>query len=147
MRKNRILFLIVTLVFFSCKKDRNITSKVYKEGVIIGNYDGTFYSTKYGGLNYYISDENERNQLFNLSKIDSVIFLINGNQYSAKPLVRKPYSRERNNSDFSFSVNRENFKIIIDTVNQMNTLTIFSEKTDMEELKNKKVIEYIFLED
>lgn len=147
MEKNRILLLVITLIFFSCEKEKSINAKVYKEGAVIGNYDGTFYSTKSGGLSYYIKNEDERSQLFNLSKIDSIIFLINEKKYSAKPIVRMAYSRERNNSDFSFSVNSESYKIIVDEVNQMNTITIFSEKTDMEELKDKKLIDFSFVND
>lgn len=145
MENTRVLFLIITLFFFSCGKEKSINAKVYKRGEIIGNYEGTFYSTKLGGLNYYISDINKRKQLFDHSKIDSIAFFIKDKKYSAKPLVRKAYSRERNNSDFSFFVNRDNYKINVVEVNKMPTLSLFSEKTDLEELKAKRLIDYTFL--
>lgn len=147
MRKNKILLMSIMIVFVlaSCKKEETIQTKVYKKGTIIGDFYGTFYTTKYGGLNYYISDESKRSELFNLSNIDSIIFFIDKKQYSAKPLVRKAYSREKNNSDFSFSVDREKYKIIGDTINKMCTLTIFSEKTDMEKMKDEGKIKFTFI--
>ncbi len=147
MRNNKILLMSIMILFVlaSCKKEETIQTKVYKKGAIIRNFYGTFYTTKYGGLNYYISDESKRNELFNLSNIDSVIFFINKKQYSAKPLVRKAYSREKNNSDFSFSVDREKYKIIVDTIDNMSTLSIFSEKIDMEKMKDDGVIKCTFV--
>lgn len=141
--------MLIILPFFSCQeqKSREISATVYKGGKKINDFKGSFYSTKSGGLNYYISNENNRNQLFNIQDIDSIIFLINEKKYTAEPLVRESFSRERNDSDFSFSINKESHKIIVDEIDKMNTLSIFSEKTDMEELKEKKVIEFTFVKD
>ena len=46
MENIRVLFLMITLFFFSCGKEKSINAKVYKRGKIIGNYEGTFYATK-----------------------------------------------------------------------------------------------------
>lgn len=145
--KNKVaFFLMLSLSIFSCQKSQEINAVVYKRGSKIKEFNGSFYSTKYGGLNYYISNENDRNELFNIQNIDSIMFIINGKSYSAEPLIRKPFSRERNNSDFSFSVDKKYHKIIVDTINNIYTLSIFSEKTDMEEMKNNKVIEFKYVE-
>lgn len=144
--KNKIVLLLLSVCFFSCQKSQDIKAFIYKRSSQVKEFNGSFYSTKYGGLNYYISDENERNELFKIQNIDSIVFLINGKKYNAEPLVMKSFSRERNKSDFSFSIDEKEHKIIIDSINNMATLSIFSEKTDMEELKNKKIIKFTYIE-
>lgn len=147
MTKNKIvLFLLLSLCFFSCQKSQDIKVFIYVRGSQVKEFNGSFYSTKYGGLNYYISDENKRNELFKIQNIDSIIFLVNGKSYNAEPLIMKSFSRERNKSDFSFSIDKKEHKIIVDSINNMSTLSIFSEKTNMEELKNKKIIKFTYIE-
>ena len=51
----KLLIFIVSL-FFSCQKDDEIKLTAYKDKYFT-EYYGNFYPTKYGGLNYYISDE------------------------------------------------------------------------------------------
>jgi len=140
--------MILSVFFFSCQKDQNIIATVYKKGFDDKEFKGTFYSTKYGGLNYYISNEDDRNDLFKMQDIDSIIFNINKNNYTAKPLIRKSFSREINNSDFSFTINEKEHKIISDTIgSNLITFLIFSEKTNMEKLKDDSVIKYIFIDE
>lgn len=141
-----MLLLAISLLFFSCNDKKDTKATVYKNGKVINEFYGGFFSTKYGGLNYYISKKEDRNDLFNIKDIDSIVFEINNKLYSAEPLIMKSFSRERNDSDFSFSISEKEHKIIIDTINKMNTLSIFSERTNLEELKDKIVIEYTFLE-
>lgn len=143
---NKKLLLLFTFCFFSCKQEEKVKSTVFKDGKKTEFY-GNFYSTKYGGLNYYISDEDDREFLLNIRNIDSIVFVINKKEYTSKPLVSKAFSRERNNSDFSFLVNEREHKIKVDTINKMCTLVIFSEKTDMEEMKDKNKIKFTMIDE
>ncbi|NDJ00137.1 hypothetical protein GWA97_13695 [Flavobacterium sp. LaA7.5] len=143
---NNKLYILIFLIFVACQKEGDVKTEVYKEGNCISSNYGFFYTTKYGGLNYYIPDDKDRENLFGIKNIDSIVFTINSKKYIAKPLVSKPYSRERNNSDFSFSINKEDYKIIVDTIDNLHTLLIFSEKTNMEDLKEKGIIKSEYVE-
>lgn len=145
--KNKIvLSLMLSLCFFSCHESQDIKAIIYIEGSVIKEFKGVFYATKYGGLNYYISNENERNEFLKLQNIDSIALNINGNNYICKPIIDKPYSRTINNSDFSFFINEKEHKIIVDTINNMNTILFFSAKTNMEKLKDKKIIKFTLID-
>ncbi len=146
MHPNKILFLVFILFITSCGKKDEVKAEVYKNKRVI-NYDGILYTTKRGGLNFFISDRNEREELFNIKNIDSIVFIINKNRYTAKPLVLSAFSRERNNSDFSFYIKKVDNKIFIDSIGTLSTLNIFSEKRDMEVLKEKGEINCKFLEE
>lgn len=140
--------MILSIFFFSCQKDQNITATVYKKGFNDKEFKGTFYSTKYGGLNYYISNEDDRNDLLKMESIDSIMFDINKKIYISKPLIDYKFSRERNDSDFSFFISQKEHKIISDTIgSNLITFLIFSEKTNMEKLKDDSVIKYIFIDE
>lgn len=129
----------------SCQREENIDAIAYKEGKNINTFSGLFYTTKYGGLNYYIPNSEKRNALFEIKNIDSIVFAINSQNYTAKSLVRKSFSRERNDSDFSFDIDGENHKIIPDLIENMNTLLLYSEKTNMEKMKKEGMIKTIFI--
>lgn len=143
---NKILFLLFIFLITSCEQEDEIKAEVYKNNKVI-NYDGIFYTTKRGGLNFFISDRNERKALFDIKNIDSIVFIINKNRYTAQPLVLSAFSRERNNSDFSFYIKKADNKIFIDSIGTMSTLNIFSEKKDVEALKEKGEINFKFLEE
>ena len=144
--KSIIIIFILTLCYISCQKNKSVKTHIYKNGLKVHESQGTFYSTKYGGLNYYISNEKERNTFFNIQNIDSINFVINDIKYNSEPLIMRAFSRERNDSDFSFSIDKNEHKIIIDTINNMNTISIFSEKTDIERLKKDGKIDFIFVD-
>lgn len=137
--------MILSLCLISCQKSQEIKAVGYKKGSVTKEFNGSFYSTKYGGLNYYISDEKERESLFKTQNIDSIVLIINKRSYTATPLVRKAYSREISSSDFSFFVNEKERKIIVDTINGMNTILLFSAKTDMEKMKDEKIIKFTLI--
>lgn len=147
MQINKMLFLAISLLFFSCNDKKETKAIIYKNGNVIKEFYGVFFSTKYGGLNYYVSEKKYRNDLINIKDIDSIVFEINNKLYTAEPLIMKSFSRERNDSDFSFSITEKEHNIIVDKIKNMETISIFSERTDLEELKDKKIIEYTFLED
>jgi hypothetical protein len=137
------LFLIFLLI--ACKKEGNINAEVYENNEV-AQYKGLLYTTKYGGLNYYIPEQKQRGKIFESKNIDSIIFTINDKKFIAKSLKRKKYSRERNNSDFSFFVDKETNKIVADTVSGLKTILLFSERTDMELLKENGSIKSEFIE-
>lgn len=144
MKTNRTyLFLIFLLI--ACKKEGNINTEVYENNEV-AQYKGLLYTTKYGGLNYYIPEQKQRDKIFESKNIDSIIFTINDKKFIAKSLKRKKYSRERNNSDFSFFVDKETNKIVADTVSGLKTILLFSERTDMEVLKENGSIKSEFIE-
>lgn len=133
MKANSIyLFLVFLLI--ACQKEGDISAEVYRNNKV-AQYKGLFYTTKYGGLNYYIPEDQQRDKIFEYKDIDSIIFIVDSKRFVAKSLKRKKYSRERNNSDFSFFVDKETNKIVADTVSGLKTILLFSEKTDMELLK------------
>lgn len=141
-----VVLVLFILSFNSCQKKGSIISKVYKKDNAIEIFYGDFYTTKYGGLNYYIPNKKERELFFKINNIDSIVFFVDDNQYISKPLVFKPFSREKNNSDFSFFINEKQYKILIDTINtDLETMLIFSEKTDVEKLKDIGVIRATFI--
>lgn len=134
-------------MFISCQNKEEIKATVYKKGKVSHEFYGAFFSTKYGGLNYYVSDENERNQLFNITNIDSIVLKINNENYICKPIVDEHYSRVINNSDFSFSISRQQQKPVVDRIDNKETLLFYSAKTDLEKLKDDGVIGFIHVED
>lgn len=143
-----LLLLLSTSLFFSCHKNQIIKAFVYKKDSNFKEFTGFFYSTKYGGLNYYISNEDDRNDLLKMESIDSIVFVINKKKYISKPLIDDEFSRERNNSDFSFFISQKEHKIISDTIgSNLITFLLFSEKTNMEKLKDDAVIKYIFIDE
>jgi hypothetical protein len=145
--KNKIVFfLILSFCLSSCQKSQEIKTIIYKKGFKIKEFDGSFYSTKYGGLNYYVSDENKREELFKIQNIDSIVLKINNNDYISKPIIDKPYSRVINNSDFSFFISEKEHKIVVDTISNMNTILFFSAKKDMEKMKDKGEIKFILID-
>jgi len=127
-------------MFISCQNKEEIKATLYKEGVIVNTFYGSFHSTKHGGLNYYISDDNERNQLFKINNIDSIVLKIDHKDYVCKAIVDKPYSRVINNSDFSFSISREQYVPVIDRIDDKETLLFYSAKTDLEKLKEERKV-------
>ncbi|RZJ75229.1 MAG: hypothetical protein EOO45_06255 [Flavobacterium sp.] len=137
--------LILLLLLTACKEKDNISAEVYKNKSVV-KYSGHLYTTEYGGLNYYVPDTKKRDELFSFKLIDSIVFNINCKRYIAKPLECKAYSRERNNSDFSFFVDKEDNHIVIDTIDGLHTILLFSEKTDMEILKENAVIKSEFID-
>lgn len=139
MRTNKIYLLLIVLPIACQKNIDAIDAVVYEQNKVTG-YSGNLYTTKYGGLNYYVSENEQREKLFESNKVDSIIFNINNKKYVAKPIKRKNYSSERNNSDFSFFIDKSTNKIVADTVREMNTILLFSERTDMEVLKENGVI-------
>lgn len=147
MRIKEALFLAIFISFLSCDDKKDVKAVIYKKDKVSHEFYGVFFSTKYGGLNYYISDEGMRKSLFNIKNIDSIVFTINEKNYTSKPLISKAFSRERNDSDFSFLVNEKEHKIKVDTINSMCTLVIFSEKTDMEEMKDRKEIKFTMMDE
>jgi len=138
---------MIAILFASCNGKKDIKAVVYKNGKVFHEFYGTFFSTKYGGLNYYIPDEDMRKFLFNIENIDSIVFNINEKNYTSKPLISKAFSRERNDSDFSFFVNEKQQKIKVDTIDRISTLLIFSEKKDMEEMKDRKEIKFTMIDE
>lgn len=147
MQIKKILFLGILLSFISCENKKDIKTVVYKNGKVINEFYGTFFSTKYGGLNYYISNKSERNQLFSIEDIDSIIIKMNSKSYICKSIVDEPYSRVINNSDFSFSIDEKEHKVIVDKLENMETLLFYSAKTNMEELKELGLIEFDFIDE
>jgi len=145
MNRSKILFLLLSLSLISCQNEDNIIAEVYKDNNI-STYNGLLYTTKYGGLNYYIPKQQQRESLFKIKNIDSIVFKIGSKKYVAKSLIGKSFSKKRNNSDFSFYTNRKDFKIDIDTIGDLQTLLLISEKTDMELLKQKGIIKSEFIE-
>lgn len=142
---SKSIYLLFAILLISCQEKHNIPARVYIKQNIT-EYNGYLYTTKYGGLNYYIPDTQQREELTRMKNIDSISFNIDNNQYMAMPLPRKPYSRERNNSDFSFFVNGQDNSIIIDTVGNLQTVLLFSENTDIEMLKEKGDIKFEFID-
>lgn len=145
MQIKKILVLGILLSFISCENKKDIKTVVYKKGKVINEFYGTFFSTKYGGLNYYISNESERNRLFSIEDIDSIVIKINSKSYTCKSIVDEPYSRVINNSDFSFSIDEKEHKVIVDKLENMETLLFYSAKTNMEKLKDEGFINYTFI--
>lgn len=141
--KNLIVLVVFSLLF-SCNENDNVVIKIYKNDEI-NNFSGCFYTTKYGGLNFYVSDSNNRDDFFKSKEVDSVLILVDNKQYTAKPLIRKGFSRDRNDSDFSFNISESELKIIPDTIEGKATLQFFSERTDMEKLKNEEIIKAKFI--
>lgn len=146
MKTKNILILALFLILNACQNKDNIEIVVYNSGNDIKTFSGIFYTTKYGGLNYFIPNETERKHLFNVANVDSISFVVNSHKYISKPLIHKPFSRQKNNSDFNFYVNEKESKILVDTVDNMATFLIFSEKTNLEKLKDTDVIKAIYLE-
>ncbi|MFC7773982.1 hypothetical protein [Flavobacterium sp. GCM10027622] len=142
MQIKKVLFLGVLLSFIACESKKDIKTVVYKKGKVTNKFYGTFFSTKYGGLNYYISNEDERNKLFEIQDIDSIVLTINNKNYTCKSIVSKPYSRVINKSDFSFSINEKEHKPIVDEIDNKKTLLFYSAKTDMEEMKDSGIIKF-----
>jgi len=145
MQIKKILFLGI-LSLISCENKEQINTIVYKKGNVVDEFYGTFFYTKYGGLNYYISNKNERNDFFDIKDIDSIILMIDNKKYMCKSIVSKPYSRVINNSDFSFSISEKTHSAIVDKINNMETLLFFSAKTDLEKLKDDGIIKATYLE-
>lgn len=145
IRQTKCLILPLFLVILSCKNDNSVQIDAYKNGRKT-EFSGMFYTTEYGGLNYYIPNDEQRKILFNLSNIDSLMFKNGEVIYSCLPLLRKSFSRERNNSDFSFFINPDTHKIVPDTVGNLETILIFAEKTDLEKLKEEKKINFTVLD-
>lgn len=140
--------LLIVLVFFlfSCQKDSEVIAKVYKEGKNIDLFYGEFYSTKHGGLNYFINNNEQRSTFFNLSDIDSISLNINGKEYTSKPIIDIPFSREINESDFNFFVDEKEHKIVVDTVKDMSTVLFFTSRTSVKKLKEMKLIEFTMID-
>ncbi|MPT33559.1 MAG: hypothetical protein E2604_00355 [Flavobacterium sp.] len=139
---NKLVIILCILIFLvSCNQEKNINAKIYSNNRAEDLY-GTFYATKYGGLNYYITDEQQRESVLSMNNIDSIVFSFNDRVYVAEPLIRQSFSRERNNSDISFFINKTDNKIIVDTVNNMKTILLFSEKTDIEKLKDNHKVKF-----
>lgn len=141
-----VFFLILSLCFFSCQKSEEIKAVVYKNGSVIKEFNGSFYSTKYGGLNYYISDVKEREELFKIQNIDSIVLNIDNNNYISKPIIDEPYSRVINKSDFSFSIKEKDHKPVVDEIDSKETLSFYSAKTDMEEMKDEGKIKFTLID-
>lgn len=139
--------ILLCFSVFSCQKKHKTEINVYKGGEKIKEYTGSFYTTKYGGLNYYIDDQTLQNELFSITNIDSILVKINNRYYVSYPYINKAFSRQINDSDFSFPVDERKHKILIDTINKMNTLMIYSAKTDIEEMKDKKEIKFTFIDE
>lgn len=143
-----LILVSFILSFNSCQKKGGIISKVYKKDNTIEVFNGDFYTTKYGGLNYHIPNKKERELFFSNNNIDSIIFFIGKNEYISKPLVFKAFSREKNNSDFSFYINDKEHTIRVDTISTgLETMLIFSERTDVEKLKKIGTIKTIFIKE
>ena len=138
MRKRICLSL---LALTACGEKGEINAKIYSDNRA-EDLHGTFYATEYGGLNYYITDEHQRESVLSMNNIDSIIFSFNDRTYVAEPLIRQSFSRKRNNSDISFFINKTDNKIIVDTVNNMKTILLFSEKTDIEKLKENHRVKF-----
>lgn len=139
--QNRIFYVLVLYVFFSCGKETALNKVVvYYENHKNDEFYGTFLTTKYGGLNYYIVDKNERDKFFDIKNIDSIVIYIDKKKYIAEPLLKQKFSREIGKSDFNFFT--YNNRVVIDTISKMNTLLIFSAKTDIEKLKENNVIKF-----
>lgn len=146
-RNNTMLFLGLSLCLFSCQKSQDIKVFIYKKGSKNREVNGSFYYTKYGGLNYYIFDENESAELFKTQNIDSVILVMNNCNYTATPLKSKAFSREISTSDFSFFISGKEHKIVVDTINGMKTMLLFSAKKNIEEMKDKKLVKFTLMEE
>lgn len=129
------------LALTACKKKGDINAKIYSNNKAEDLY-GTFYTTEFGGLNYYITNEEQRDAVFSMNNIDSLVFYFNDENYVAKPLLRQSFSRDRSNSDFSFFIDKESHKIVVDTVKDLKTILLFSEKTDLEKLKEEQKIKF-----
>lgn len=142
----KIFILFIFFIFSSCKNEDNIEVLVFKNGSKIDSYLGSIYTTKYGGVNYFISNDPERERFFKTDSIDSLIIKINNKKYVSKPLIRKAFSRERNDSDFSFDINETEYRVIPDTITKMKTLLLFSERTNLEKLKEQGKIQAKFIE-
>jgi hypothetical protein len=142
--KTLSIFIILTLL--SCEDKNDVELIVFKDGVKVDSYLGSIYTTKYGGINYFIENDLKRKRLFEMERIDSLIIIFNGKRYTSKPLVRKAFSRERNDSDFSFDIDENKHKIIPDTIAKMETLLLFSEKTNMEKMKKNSTINAKFID-
>jgi hypothetical protein len=137
---NSFLLAFIFLVFNSCEEKGNIRAKVYTKGKLSNEFYGVFYTTDYGGLNYHVPNKEQQTMLFNAGNIDSIIFTIDRIEYISKPLARKSFSREQNKSDFSFFINSKTHKIVVDTIGDLQTMLLFSEKTDIEKLKDNGII-------
>lgn len=133
--------LYIILIFFVSCTNENIDIEIYHNKSKT-NYTGEFYTTEYGGLNYYIKNDSARDNFFKIKGSDSIVININNHKYIAKPLVEKPYSRERNNSDFSYYIGGHDSIIIADSIGNLKTLLLFSEGTDMENLKEEGVFRF-----
>lgn len=129
------------LALTACEQRGEIIAKIYN-GNKTEDLQGNFYATELGGLNYYITDDHQRESVLSMSSVDSIVFYFNNKNYVAEPLVSQSFSRERNKSDFSFFINKTDNKIVVDTVNNLNTILLFSEKTDVEKLKEDHKVKF-----
>lgn len=59
LKRIKKLYILIIFICFSCQNEEKIKARVYKKDNVVNDFYGSFYSTKYGGLNYYISNENE----------------------------------------------------------------------------------------
>lgn len=144
---NKKLILLFAFVFFSCQKEEEVKAIVYKKGIVVNTFYGRFYSTKRGGLNYYIPNQKERSKIFNLKDIDSISFNIDKQHYVTEPIIDVSYTRQINNSDFSFFIDKEGHRIIVDTIDDKATFLLFSSKKDVKELKEKKIIKFTMIDE
>lgn len=112
MKINNLIVIAFILILNACQKKDNIDIAVYKDGNSINNFSGIFYTTKYGGINYFIPDDNQREKFFSIDNIDSISILVGRQKYISKPLINRTFSREKNNSDFSFMLMRKNIRLL-----------------------------------
>ena len=139
---NKLVTILCILIFsIACNQEKNINAKIYSDKRP-EDLHGTFYATEYGGLNYYITDEQQRESVLSMKNIDSIVFYFNHKNYVALPLVRQSFSRDCNNSDFSFFIDKEDHMIVTDTINGLNTILLFSEKTNIEKLKEDHRVKF-----
>ncbi|WDO13630.1 hypothetical protein MH928_02755 [Flavobacterium sp. WW92] len=146
MKINNLLVIAFILILNACQKKENIDIAVYKDGNSINTFSGIFYTTKYGGINYFIPNDNQREKFFSIDNIDSISILVGKQKYISKPLINRAFSREKNNSDFSFYVDEKEHKVVINAIDDMDTFLLFSEKTNMEKLKENGTIKATYLE-
>jgi hypothetical protein len=138
---------IVGFAFFffaSCDKKEEIKAVVYskdKNSV----YTGCFYTTKYGGLNFFVYDKRKRNELLETHSIDSIYIYVNDDKYTAKPAFFDTWSSKRNNSDFNFGYDKRKNELSIEMIDNKQTLVIIAEQTDLEKLKKEGKIPFLYV--
>lgn len=71
-----LILVLFILSFNSCQKKGGITSKVYKKDNTIEIFNGDFYTTKYGGLNYHIPNKKERELFLVITILIALYFLL-----------------------------------------------------------------------